>query len=73
MHLTRYQMYNRIFSVLDLPLSGDILAISGIKYWQGSKNYTPLRKIIDDDARISAALQEPGNVVERHQLVEAWN
>src|SRR3989344_7674842 len=55
MHLTRYQMYNRIFSVLDLPLSGDILAISGIKYWQGSKNYTPLRKIIDDDARITNA------------------
>jgi len=48
-------MYTRIFSALPLPLAGDILGVSGLKYWRGSPHYTPPVKVIADDARITEA------------------
>lgn len=48
-------MYNTLFFALDIPLSGDVLGISGLKYWIGSKNYRPTEKIIDEHARITHA------------------
>ncbi len=53
--ISRYQMYMRIFSALDLPLHGKILGISGLKYFRGSPNYTPPREIIAKDAEITEA------------------
>jgi SAM-dependent methyltransferase len=55
MHITRHTMYESIFSNLDLPIEGEILAISGIKFWSGSKNYTSPQKIIADTAKITDA------------------
>ena len=56
-------MYQSVFSALDLPLSGDILGISGLKYWVGSKNYKPPRKIIDERARITKAEYPDVNIL----------
>ena len=64
MHFTRYEMYKSIFSVLKLPLCGDILGISGLKYWVGSKNYKPPQKIIDDGARITHADYPQVNILQ---------
>lgn len=55
MYFTRYQMYKRIWSALDVPLRGNILGISGLKFWRGSKNYTPPFQVIADDADITEA------------------
>ena len=55
MRLTRHTLYTRIFSALSLPLSGDILGISGLKYWRGSPHYQPPQKILADTARITEA------------------
>jgi SAM-dependent methyltransferase len=55
MRITRHVMYHRIFEVLPLPLSGSILGISGLKYFLGSKNYTPTQKVIADTATITNA------------------
>lgn len=51
--LSRYQMYTRIFSSLDLPLGGKILGISGLKYFKGSPHYTPPREIIAKGADVT--------------------
>lgn len=45
-------MYKSIFEALPLPLSGDILGISGLKFWTGSPNYIPPKKIITDSAHV---------------------
>ena len=46
-------MYKEIMGTLPLPLKGSVLGISGLKYWKGSRNYTPPQKIIDDTAKIT--------------------
>ncbi|MEK7576114.1 MAG: class I SAM-dependent methyltransferase [Patescibacteria group bacterium] len=48
-------MYKKIFSSLELPLQGDILGVSGLKYFIGSKNYKPPMQIISKDAKITQA------------------
>jgi SAM-dependent methyltransferase len=53
--LSRHAMYTGIFSALDLPLSGNILGISGLKYFTGSPNYHPPREIIAKNATITEA------------------
>lgn len=55
MYFTRYQMYKKIFSALDIPLRGNILGISGLKFWRGSKNYQPPFPVIAEDAYITEA------------------
>lgn len=55
MHFTRYHMYQRIWSALDLPLRGTILGVSGLKFWRGSKHYRPPFPIISQDADIVEA------------------
>jgi len=55
MRITRHTMYTRIFESLPLPLEGDILGVSGLKYWTGSPHYQPPKKIIADSARITEA------------------
>lgn len=55
MRLTRHTMYTRIFSALPLPLEGNILGISGLKYWTGSPHYTPPVKVMSDAAHITEA------------------
>lgn len=55
MYFTRYQMYKRIFSALDMPMRGNILGVSGLKFWRGSKNYTPPFQVIADDADVAEA------------------
>ena len=53
--MTRHQMYTRMFSVLDLPLRGNILGVSGLKYFVGSRNYKPPCQVVAPDARITQA------------------
>lgn len=53
MHLSRHQMYTRIFSAINLPLNGKILGVSGLKYFKGSPHYTPPLKVISDDAEVT--------------------
>lgn len=53
MRMTRHFMYSNIFASLNLPLRGKILGVSGLKYFRGSKNYTPDREIIAKDAEIT--------------------
>lgn len=48
-------MYKKIFSALDLPIHGNILGISGLKFWRGSKNYTPPFPIIAEGAAVTEA------------------
>ncbi|TSC72509.1 MAG: methyltransferase family protein [Parcubacteria group bacterium Gr01-1014_70] len=48
-------MYMRIFSALSLPLRGQILGISGLKYFHGSPHFTPPQAIFADDAIITEA------------------
>lgn len=55
MYFTRYEMYKKIFSALDLPLRGNILGVSGLKFWRGSKHYTPPFPLIADDAVVTEA------------------
>jgi len=55
MPLARHTMYTRIFNALALPLDGEILGISGLKYFEGSKNFTPKQKVIANTARITRA------------------
>jgi SAM-dependent methyltransferase len=55
MRITRYQMYKSIFSALHIPLKGEVLGISGLKFWIGSPNYNPPVQIISKDARITQA------------------
>lgn len=62
MHLTRYSMYKQIFASLPLPLTGNILGVSGLKYWIGSKNYTPPQEIISGEAAITNATYPEMNI-----------
>lgn len=55
MKLDRHAMYTAIFAALPLPLRGDILGISGLKYFLGSPNYTPPMLIISPDAHVHEA------------------
>lgn len=55
MRITRYSMYQNIFKNLSLPLDGEILGISGLKYWRGSKNYSPPIKVFSENAKITEA------------------
>lgn len=52
MRITRHHMYKSIFDALPLPLNGSILGIDSLKYFRGSKNFSPDRKIIEDDADV---------------------
>jgi len=52
MRITRHRMYERLFEVLPLPLSGDILGVSGLKYFLGSKNFKPSQTVIAEGAHI---------------------
>ncbi len=56
-------MYKKIFAALPLPLEGKILGISGMKYWIGSRNYTPPEKVISDDANLVEAEYPEINVL----------
>ena len=62
MHLTRYQMYQTLFEALPIPLEGTILGVRGLKYWTGSKNYTPPQKIIADSAHITITTYPEVNI-----------
>jgi len=53
MTLGRHTLYTKIFASLPLPLHGKILGVSGLKYFIGSRNYTPPLKVIADDAEIT--------------------
>lgn len=53
MNLDRHAMYTAIFTALPLPLRGNILGVSGLKYFIGSPHYTPPCKVIADDATIT--------------------
>jgi SAM-dependent methyltransferase len=48
-------MYNKIFAALSLPLDGEVLGISGLKYWVGSKHYQPPQEVIAKTAHITNA------------------
>ncbi len=62
MHFTRYQMYKTLFASLPVPLTGTVLGISGLKYWVGSKNYTPPQKIIADGATVTITTYPEVNI-----------
>lgn len=55
MRFTRYQMYKQLFDALPLPLTGEILGISGLKYFLGSKNVKLDREVISSSATITEA------------------
>ncbi|MDA1334993.1 MAG: methyltransferase domain-containing protein [bacterium] len=52
MRLARHTMYTKIFGALPLPIGGKVLGISSLKFFRGSRHYTPPVKVFTDDAEI---------------------
>lgn len=53
MRISRHVMYEKIFDALPLPLAGRVLGIDSLKYFRGSKNFTPDREVIAKNADIT--------------------
>lgn len=64
-------MYKKVFAALPLPLEGKILGVSGLKYWVGSKNYTPPLPVIAERADVTIT-QYPEVIMSNLPYAEAF-